>query len=111
MDKAITYYNKVLDIDKYLNVRQQLDIRLNLGMAYNDGKQYQKALKQLKIAEKFAKENDNLKDHSTIMAQIGVANNGLKQFGEAYQAQITYNSLKDSLLSKEKAQEIADQND
>jgi signal transduction histidine kinase len=109
MDKAIAYYNKVLDIDEYLNVRQQLDIRLNLGMAYNDGNEFNKALNQLKIAEKFAIENDNLKDHSTIMAQIGVANNGLKKFEEAYQSQLTYNSLKDSLLAKEKAQEIADQ--
>lgn len=109
MDKAITYYNKVLDIEKYLNVREKLDIRLNLGMAYNDGKEFKKALNQLKIAEKFAIENDNLKDHATITAQIGVANNGLKQFEEAYQAQLTYNSLKDSLLAKEKAQEIADQ--
>jgi signal transduction histidine kinase len=107
-EEAINVYTQALDLAEYMTIRQQVNIYTNLGAAYNEWENFPKALHFLAVAERLANKEGGLTDRADVQMQLALAHRGMGNFEKAWQAQVNYTPLADSINVRMREQEIAE---
>ncbi len=106
---ALGYYLKCLEIDKSGNDAYGMTLSLlNIGESYKELHQYAKSLEYFREAERICIENDAKPMLKDAYHSIGDCYFKMKMFDKAYYYLDKYSELKDSLLSDESTQQIAE---
>ncbi len=108
-EKALGYYLKCLELDKSGNDAYGTILSLlNIGESYKEMNQYEKALNYFTEAEKICVENDAKPLLKEAYHSIGDCYKKMNQYEKAYYYLDKYSFLKDSLLTDESTQQIAE---
>ncbi|OJJ14438.1 hypothetical protein BKI52_42410 [marine bacterium AO1-C] len=106
-DNAITYYTKALESGKVLNSAPRIaHAQVGKGIALHYQKKPQQALEHLDQGMKIAKKIGNPFILKLGVAALAKTHETLGNFKKAYQAQILYKNLSDSLFNKENTAKI-----
>jgi signal transduction histidine kinase len=107
--QALEHFVKSLKIKSLTNnKRSQANTLNNLAITYQKIREYPNALRHAQIALETATQGKALADRVRANQILSEIYGEIQDFEKAYQYQLTYNQLHDSLFSKERAEKIND---
>jgi two-component system NarL family sensor kinase len=108
-EKALGYYLKCLELDKQANDAYGTILSLlNIGESYKEMGQHSKSMSYFTEAEKICIENNAKPLLKEVYRSIGDGYKIMQQYDKAYAYLDKYSLLKDSLLTDESTQQIAE---